>query len=60
MKSRRVESVVQEDLFRMRLENLIDSSHELVRLARLIGWAVFEPEFGALCSEGSGQSPLPT
>jgi IS5 family transposase len=60
MKPKRVESVVQEDLFRMRLENLIDPGHELVRLARLIDWSVFEREFGALHSEGAGQPPLPT
>lgn len=59
MKPKRVESVVQEDLFRMRLENLIDPGHELVRLARPIDWSVFEHEFGALHSEGAGQPPLP-
>ena len=60
MKPKRQESVPQEDLFRMRLENLIDPRHELVRLARLIDWPVFERELGALHAEGPGQPPLPT
>ena len=36
----------QEDLFRARLEALVDPRHALVRLARLIGWGRFEAEFG--------------
>ena len=60
MKPKRQESVPQEDLFRMRLENLIDGRHELVRLATLIDWPVFEREFGATHAEGPGQPPLPT
>jgi IS5 family transposase len=60
MKPKRQESVPQEDLFRMRLENLIDPCHELVRLAALIDWPVFEREFGAIHAEGPGQPPLPT
>lgn len=50
MKPKRQESVAQEDLFQMRLESMIDSRHELVRLTRLIDWSVFEPKFGALRS----------
>jgi len=36
MKPKRQETASQEDLFRMRLENLIELRHELVRLAVLI------------------------
>ena len=43
----------QEDLFRARLENLVDPRHALVRLAGLIDWEPFEDEFGALYTEGS-------
>ena len=39
------------DLFRSRLENIIDQRHPLVRLARLIDWRVFEERFGALYAE---------
>ena len=49
----------QEDLFRARLENLVDPRHALVRLAGLIGWGRFEAEFGALYTDG-GRPGLPT
>jgi len=43
----------QEDLFRIRLQNLVDPRHALVRLAALIDWGRFEAEFGALYTDGS-------
>jgi IS5 family transposase len=49
----------QEDLFRARLENLVDPRHALVRLAGLIDWSRFEAEFGALYTDG-GRPGLPT
>jgi transposase, IS5 family len=49
----------QEDLFRARLETLVDPRHALVRLAGLIDWGRFETEFGALYTEG-GRPGLPT
>ncbi len=49
----------QEDLFRARLENLVDLRHALVRLAGLIEWGRFEAEFGALYTDG-GRPGLPT
>lgn len=39
------------DLFRTRLENMIDMRHELVRLALLIDWRCFEDAFGPLYAE---------
>ena len=48
------------ELFRSRLENIIDRRHPLVRLARLIDWPVFEGRFGALYVEGAGRPGLPT
>ena len=45
----------QEDLFRARLENLVDPRHPLVRLAGLIDWGRFERTFGALYTEGVGR-----
>lgn len=42
-----------DDLFRHRLENLIDQRHELVRLAALIDWQRFDHEWGELfCDRG--------
>lgn len=48
------------DLFRMRLEAMIDGRHELVRLAMLIDWKRFEDAFGALYDENRGRPALPT
>lgn len=48
------------ELFRSRLENIIDQRHPLVRLARLIDWRVFEERFGALYTEAAGRPALPT
>ncbi len=50
----------QEDLFRARLENLVDRRHALTRLAGLIDWGRFEAAFGPLYTEGTGRPGLPT
>lgn len=36
----------QGELFRSRLENLIDMNHPLVKLGQGIDWEVFDREFG--------------
>lgn len=42
-----------DDLFRNRLDNLIDRRHELVKLAELIDWRHFDREWGeAFCENG--------
>ncbi len=42
-----------DDLFRNRLDNLIDRRHELVKLAELIDWQHFDSEWGeAFCEHG--------
>jgi IS5 family transposase len=48
------------ELFRSRLENLVDPRHPLVRLAKLIDWRRFDAAFGALYSEGVGRPGLST
>ena len=48
------------ELFRSRLENVIDQRRPLVRLARLIDWPVFDERFGTLYVEGAGRPGLPT
>jgi transposase, IS5 family len=48
------------DLFRARLENIVDQRHALVRLAALIEWDRFDEAFGALYSDGVGRPGLPT
>lgn len=36
----------QEELFRSRLENMIDMTHPLVKLGQAMDWEVFDAEFG--------------
>jgi IS5 family transposase len=42
------------DLFRNRLENLLNQRHELYRLAGLIDWSQFDSEFGSLYCPDNG------
>lgn len=49
-----------QDLFRSRLDQIIDMDHALVKLARTINWRFLEETFGAVYSDGVGQPPLPT
>jgi IS5 family transposase len=50
----------EQDLFRSRLDQIINMRHELVRLAQAIDWPVLEERFGAVYSDGPGMPPLPT
>jgi IS5 family transposase len=50
----------EQDLFRSRLDQIINLKHELARLARTIDWPVLEERFGAVYSDGPGMPPLPT
>ncbi len=59
MRPKQPKAEPQDDLFRTRLENLVDPRHPLVRLAGLIDWGRFEAEFGALYTDG-GRPGLPT
>src|SRR5919107_513167 len=59
MRPKQPETEPQEDLFRARLENVVDLRRPLVRLARLIDWGRFEAEFGPLYTDG-GRPGLPT
>ena len=46
MKPQTAPDLCTDDLFRQRLENLIDSRHELVKLAGLIDWEHFDTQWG--------------
>ena len=59
MRPKQATATPQDDLFRARLENLIDPRHPLVRLSGLIDWGRFEAEFGTLYTDG-GRPGLPT
>ena len=48
------------DLFRARLDQIIDLTHELAKLARAIDWRFLEEKFGAVYTDRPGRPPLPT
>jgi hypothetical protein len=50
----------EQDLFRARLDQILNMKHELVRLTQAIDWPVLEERFGAVYSDGPGMPPLPT
>lgn len=53
MKPQTPSDLPTDDLFRHRLENLIDRRHELVKLAAVIDWERFDGEWGeAFCEHG--------
>ena len=49
-----------QDLFRSRLDQIIDMDHALAKLARTIDWGFLEGEFGAVYTDHRGRPPLPT
>jgi len=50
----------QDDLLRARLVEMIDMRHELVKLAALIDWEVFEREWVGLFPSPVGRPATPT
>ena len=60
MQSKKVMNHSQpEDLFRSRLEQILNRRHPLFVLAERIDWSLFEGEFGALYHENIGCPGLP-
>ena len=49
----------QSDLFRSRLDQIVDMDHALAKLAGAIDWRFLEGKFGAVYSDRPGQPPLP-
>jgi len=49
----------EQDLFRSRLDEVIDMEHALVKLVRTIDWRFLEEKFGAVYKDGADQPPLP-
>jgi IS5 family transposase len=60
MKPREQRETGQQDLFKARLDQIIDMKHALVKLARLVDWGFLEERFGAVYTDGPGSPPLPT
>jgi transposase, IS5 family len=50
----------QTDLFRARLDQIVDPTHPLVKLARTIDWRFLEARFGEVYDDDPGRPPLPT
>jgi IS5 family transposase len=59
MKPKSSESSGQDDLFRIRLTDLLDPRHELYRLADLIDWRVLDQELGQYFMADTGAPALP-
>lgn len=59
MKSRDDTNVLQAELFRSHLEQIIDFKNPLVLLGQSMDWASFEEEFGRYYSPGQGRPALP-
>src|SRR6516162_8273200 len=60
MKPRERRETGERDLFRSRLDQIIDLRHPLVKLARETDCAFLEKTFGAAYTDGPGQPPLPS
>jgi transposase, IS5 family len=50
----------EQDLFRSRLDQIIDLDHALVKLAKAIDWRFLGEKFGEVYSDKPGHPPLPT
>ena len=50
----------QKDLFRARLDQIVDMGHPLAKLAATIDWGFLEQRFGAVYADVPGRPPLPT
>lgn len=60
MKPKERRETGQKDLFRSRLDQILDMGHALVTLAGKIDWAFLEERFGAVYADKPGRPPLPT
>lgn len=60
MKPRERRETGEQDLFRARLDQIINMEHELVKLAQAISWRFIEEKCGEVYSDGPGMPPLPT
>jgi IS5 family transposase len=60
MKPRERRETGEMDLFRSRLDQIINMNHELVQLAKTVSWEAIEARCGEVYSDGPGMPPLPT
>jgi IS5 family transposase len=50
----------QNDLFRARLDQIVDMNHALARLGRAVDWRFVEARCGSVYADTPGHPPLPT
>ena len=60
MKPRETRESGEQDLFRSRLDQIIDMQHQLVKLAARVNWTRLEAVCGEAYRDGPGMPPLPT
>src|SRR6266480_4861724 len=60
MRPRERRETGEQDLFRSRLDQIIDLKHPLVALARTVDWGFLEGRFGEVYTDDPGHPPLPT
>jgi IS5 family transposase len=60
MKPRERRETGEQDLFRSRLDQIINMKHELVKLAKEVSWSAIETACGEVYTDGPGMPPLPT
>src|SRR5476651_1466267 len=60
MRPRERRETGEQDLFRSRLDQIIDLNHPLARLARTVDWGFLEGRFGEAYTDDPGHPPLPT
>ena len=58
MKPRERRETGSQDLFRSRLDQIINMNHELVKLAKTISWSFIETKCGEAYADGPGMPPL--
>ena len=58
MKPRERRDRGERDLFRSRLDQIIDMEHALVKLAEAIAWGFIEERCGEAYRDGPGMPPL--
>ena len=60
MKPRERRETGAQDMFRSRLDQIINMKHELVKLAQAVSWSFIETQCGVVYADGPGMPPLPT
>jgi transposase, IS5 family len=60
MRPRERQDSGQNDLFKARLDQIVDLKHPLAKLSRTVDWRFLEEQFGAVYTDKPGHPPLPT